>query len=555
MKKIIFIYFFLSLAYSSNAQNLQLKISGSSESEDNIINTIGYQKKHPNGKSVVDEVNLLSNKLTIDGYIENHIIENIKLNDSTFTYKFSLEKRTDSIHIYIGRNSIINSLTFYNKKDDTITLAFNEVEQFLNETLSKLESKGYALAKLKLVDLKKQNNILTAKINLKLDSQRQLNGIVIKGYEKFPIGFKKNFERTYKSETFNQDNLNKIYKDFDKIRFTKQTRYPEILFEKDSTKVYVYLEKIKTNSFDGFIGFANDTEDKITFNGFLDVNLINNLNSGEVLSIYWKSGGSDQKVFNAAVELPYIFKSPFALKANLNIYKQDSTFQNTKTGINIGYFLKYNSRVYLGYQATESSDIQNSNSSNISDYENYFFTSSYEFMDYKSEDKLFPIKTNVYTQIGFGSRTAQSSTNNQFFAKINLEHNFYLNRRNIFNIRSQNYFLQSKEYLVNELYRFGGVYSIQGFKEDSLQGNLFTSVLTEYRYVFTPTLYLNTIIDYGYYQDKTSSNEGNLYSLGIGFGLLTKNGIFKLIYATGSSNNQSLDIKNAIVHVSFKTNF
>ena len=211
--------------------------------------------------------------------------------------------------------------------------------------------------------------------------------------------------------------------------------------------------------------------------------------------------------------------------------------------------------MYLGYQATESSDIQNSNSSNISDYENYFFTSSYEFMDYKSEDKLFPIKTNVYTQIGFGSRTAQSSTNNQFFAKINLEHNFYLNRRNIFNIRSQNYFLQSKEYLVNELYRFGGVYSIQGFKEDSLQGNLFTSVLTEYRYVFTPTLYLNTIIDYGYYQDKTSSNEGNLYSLGIGFGLLTKNGIFKLIYATGSSNNQSLDKKNAIVHVSFKTNF
>lgn len=510
---------------------------------------------HLNGKSVVDEVNLMSNKLTIDGYIENHIIENKKTSDTTFIYKFSLEKQIDSIHIYIGRNSTLNSLTFYNKKNDTIILAFNEVEKFLKETLNKLESEGYALAKLKLVDIKKQNNMLTANLELKLDNQRQLNGFVIKGYEKFPIGFKQNFERTYKNETFNQVNLNRIYKDFEKIRFVKQTRYPEILFEKDSTKIYVYLEKIKTNTFDGFIGFANDTDGKIEFNGFLDVNLINNLNSGEVLSIYWKSGGSDQTVFNAAVELPYIFKSPFALKANLNIFKQDSTFQNTKTAINLGYYIKYNSRIFAGYQSTESSDIQNQNSPNISDYKNYFFTSNFEFIDYKSEDNLFPIKTNVFAKIGFGSREAQSSTSNQFFTNINLEHNFYLNERNIFNIRSQNYFLQSKEYLINELYRFGGVYSIQGFREDSLQGNLFTSILTEYRYVFTPTLYLNTIIDYGYYQDKSNDSGGNLYSLGIGFGLLTKNGLFKLIYATGSSNNQSLDVTNSIVHVSFKTIF
>ena len=249
--------------------------------------------------------------------------------------------------------------------------------------------------------------------------------------------------------------------------------------------------------------------------------------------------------------MPYIFKSPFALKANLNIYKQDSIFQNTKTAINIGYFLKYNSRLFLGYQATESSDIQNQNLSNISDYKNYFITSNFEFIKYKSEDNLFPIKTNVFAKIGFGSRESQSTISNQFFANINLEHNFYLNQRNIFNIRSQNYYLQSQEYLVNELYRFGGVYSIQGFKEDSLQGNLFTSVLTEYRYVFTPSLYLNTIVDYGYYQDKINNNGGNLYSLGIGFGLLTKNGLFKLTYATGSTNNQSLNANNAIVHVSF----
>ena len=39
--------------------------------------------------------------------------------------------------------------------------------------------------------------------------------------------------------------LEKIDKDFNNLRFISQTRYPEILFTKDSTKVYVYLEKAR----------------------------------------------------------------------------------------------------------------------------------------------------------------------------------------------------------------------------------------------------------------------------------------------------------------------
>src|SRR5690606_16642833 len=123
---------------------------------------------------------------------------------------------------------------------------------------------------------------------------------------------------------------------------------------------------------DGFIGFSNNDDDSgkssINFNGYLDLLLVNFLNTGEELTLYWKSDGNDQKTFNAAIELPYIFRSPFGLKASLNIFKQDSTFQNTKTALGLGYFFNYNTRLYLGYEATESSDIQNTNTTSISDY-------------------------------------------------------------------------------------------------------------------------------------------------------------------------------------------
>jgi hemolysin activation/secretion protein len=115
--------------------------------------------------------------------------------------------------------------------------------------------------------------------------------------------------------------------------------------------------------------------------------------------------------------------------------------------------------------------------------------------------------------------------------------------------------LQSGNYIVNELHRFGGINSVRGFNENSLQGNIFNSILTEYRYILAPTLYIHTILDYGQIQDKTANSKDKLLGVGFGFGLLSKNGLFNIIYANGSTNNQTVKLSNSIVHVSFKASF
>ena len=88
-----------------------------------------------------------------------------------------------------------------------------------------------------------------------------------------------------------------------------------------------------------------------------------------------------------------------------------------------------------------------------------------------------------------------------------------------------------------------------------MQGNTFTSILTEYRYVANSSVYIHSIIDYGYYQDKSSNTSNNLVGLGFGFGLLTKNGLFNLVYANGSTKEQAIKLSNSIVHISFKARF
>ena len=555
MKSTLLLFFIISLSYSTSAQNSYLKISGASELENKTIDSVGYNKKHTNVKAVFEEVQFVSKKLIEQGYIDTELLNNSKVNDSTFLFQIQIGNRTKFIHIYIGVNSPVKSIPNFKSIKDTLVLSIGETEAFLNQTLGNLETSGYSLSKLKLVNFKKIKNYLSAELAITTGNLRKLNDIVINGYNKFPKGHKKEIVRLYKNKIFNQENLKKIYSDFEKFRFVTQTKYPEILFTKDTTKVYVYLEKSKPNKFDGYIGFSNDEKSKLIFNGYLDLLLVNIMNAGEEFSLYWKSDGGNQKTFNLGVEVPYIFKSPIGIKASLNIFKQDSIFQNTRTNIDLGYFFNYNSRLYLGYQSAESSDIQNKNSAIISDYKNSFVTTNYEFVDFQSSNFLFPEKSKISAKFGFGSRNSNLKSYQQFFTTIDLSHSLFLNEKNCINIKSRNYYLQSDQYIINELYRFGGINSIRGFNENSLQANVFSSLLTEYRYVFAPGAYVHSIMDYGYYKDTVNSKSDTLLGLGFGFGLLTKNGLFNIVYANGSLKDQAIKLTNSIVHISFKSNF
>lgn len=519
-----------------------------------IIDSVGYLKKHSNAKSILDESNSFSEKMKRFGFLENEILDSKKENDSTFLTHLKLGGKTNFIHIYIGRNSELQKLGITEDKD-TISLPLSETETFMNTTLNKLEQKGYSLAKLQLTNLKREKDFLKADLFFENEKLREVNDIVINGYDKFPEGHKKEIKRRYKKKIFNQETLKKIHDDFEKFQFVNQTKYPEILFTKDTTKVYVYVEKSKPNRFDGFIGFGNNDNGDLKINGYLDLLLVNSLNVGERFNLYWKSDGNKQTTFNASLELPYIFKSPLGIKGQLQIFKQDSTFQNTQTAIDLGYYFNFTTRAYIGYQSTESSDIQNSTGSTITDFDNSFITGNFEFTQFKNEDYFFPEKTIINIKAGTGKRNSEASVNNQFFISGDLRYNLYLNEKNIINIKSQNYYLQSESYITNELFRFGGINSIRGFNENSLQANLFSSILTEYRYVLAPTIYVHSIIDFGYFQDKTTDNEGQILGLGFGFGLLTKNGLFNLIYANGSTGNQEIKLSNSIVHISFKAKF
>ena len=431
------------------------------------------------------------------------------------------------------------------------------------------EKLGFALSKIKLENIQKKGTILYADLSFKTEKKRNINSIVLNYANQnernfFPDSHLKQLRKKYLNKTFNQETTRELYQDINSYEFVNQIKYPEILFTTDSTKIYAYIEKRKANTFDGYIGFSNDDSKKIRLNGYLDISLINTLHAGEQFSLYWKSDGNKQTTFNTKLEIPYIFRTSLAVKAQLNIFKQDSTFQNTKTAIDLGYYINYNSKIYLGYQSTESSDIQNTNSTTLSDFKNSYITSTFEYKKNDHSIDLFPRKSYANLLVGYGKRNTNNSletreTTNQFYTNLNLSYNFELNKRNFVYINPQILYLKSDNYIVNELFRFGGLNSIRGFSENSLQGNNANLFITEYRYLLSSNLYIHTILDYGIYQDQTSLKNSkkfsSLISAGVGLGLLTKNGLLKLIIANGSTNDAEIKFYNSILTICYNIKF
>lgn len=563
------LYYILILLLSSNcfAQSFYLNINGLNKKQSQTIDSIFYTKKHPNIKSLNNEISTVTNRLAKQGYISAKTLENKKVNDSTYTVLMDLQTRIKEIHIYIGINSF-----FYNSKTttkDSIIIPYRELENFLNQKISDNEKAGFAFSKIKLENIKKKNSIIYADLNFDSEKKRTLNSIIVnytnpslKDY--FPKGALKQLNKKYLNKTFNQETVKKLYDDINSFEFVSQPKYPEILFTSDSTKIYTYLDKRKANNFDGYIGFSNDENKKLILNGYLDISLTNILRAGEKFSLYWKSDGNQQKTFNTKLEIPYLFQSPLGIKAQLNIFKQDSTFQNTKTDINLGYYLNYNSKIYLGYQSTESSDIQNINNSTISDFNNSYFTSTYEYKKTDSNNSLMPGKAFLSSILGLGKRETNNDLetadpSKQFYINVNAAYNFELNNKNFININSQSCYLDSKNYITNELFRFGGMNSIRGFSENSLQANFYSAFLTEYRYMFSKSAYIHSIADYAIYQDLTNISNPkkikNLIGIGIGVGIETKNGILRIILTNGQQNQQEIQLYNTIVNICYNVKF
>ena len=438
-----------------------------------------------------------------------------------------------------------------------LIINYETVEENLQTLSNQLSNKGYPFLNLKLTEIKQKNeNTLKAQLIIeKNGNKRNIDQIKIRGYKKFPKSYVNHFLKIKNGKNLNLTQVRKKLNRLKSLSFSRQIKEPEILFTKDSSILYMYLEKTKSNNFDGFLGFTtNENTNKIEFNGYLDVELINNLNFGEKLILNYKKDESNQTIFNIDTELPYILNSPVGLNIGLNITKIDSTFSNNSQKINLFYPINDKHIISAGLLTTISSNLSNTTENNLLNYQSNFTNLNYTFT-LNQEDLFFNTKTRFSLNLGFGNRKTSLTTNKQQIITFNGNHIFRLNQSNNIYINLDTQLLLSDNFLENELFRFGGINSIRGFSENTLTANSLLVINTEYRYILSNNLFVNSITDFANFQNNNLNLNENLYSFGFGFGLKTKSGLLRFIYANGKNENTPFKLNNSKIHLKLSTTF
>ncbi|WP_127846677.1 BamA/TamA family outer membrane protein [Psychroflexus aestuariivivens] len=505
-------------------------------------------------------------------------LENIKMNYQKKGYAFlttKTEQKKDSLFASIDLGQKFSNIKikipsdlydympeefFLNSSADVLNLKYDELDDFFKKIIQKSEALGKPFIEVKLKEISLLNkNTIQANLQIESDSPRKIDKINLKGYDKLPKSFVKYYANLKEGQLFFEKEIDRKTQRLNAIPFIEIQKPTEVLFKKDSTEIFLYIEKRENNSFDGFIGFGNSETNDFEVNGFIDLKLSNNLNFGENLTIIYKNDGNNQQRFEADTKLPFIFKTPVSIGAGLKIFRTDSLFSNTSQKISANYRLNEKLSIFSKANFTKSTSLKEDSSAGteineeIESFNSSFYGIGAEFEEPRTN---MPFSEETFASLGFniGTRKNQETTE-QYIIELEVRHQFKINERQRIQANIFGNYLFSEDYLNNELYRFGGLNSIRGFEENRLIASKFTTLQTEYRYILDSNIYVNSVLDIGYYENELDEISDNILGFGVGLGLNTQAGILKLIIANSVADNKEISASNSKIHISLTSFF
>jgi len=521
-------------------------------------NTTESEKKTKKYKSYKDLILAIEDTLVLikkQGFYDAKV--NSLIRKDSFNYEVILNKNQMVEYIEISNKSefdenIVKILNKYTENGKLIR--FKQIESVTKEITEILSEGGYPFGKVGFINYKLVNSTtIKLEMEIKYGSTRNIDKVIVKGYENFPKNFIKNIFKPGKSNSLDVDKALSLANKIDKTGFARNIKDPEILFTKDSSSLYLYIDKIRRNIFDGFLSFDTDENSgRINIEGYAKINLINTFNGGEKINFDFRSQKNQDRSLNSDVYIPYVFGSPLNLKYGLNLIQKDSSYTSNENLIDIDMIFG-NIRSGLGLQTNKSTSEEEIE--NIENFKSKLINVFSEYIILDNSDQLIPELFKI--SLRYGSGLKEQSADKTNFSKYSVELHRKFNLSSKFKLQSSitRRKINSKNLVNNELLRFGGYNSIRGYDENSIFTDGYTLLKTSLNYYLNDTIYIYTIFDLANYSNEILDLNEDIYSGGIGFSSRTDNGIVSISYSKGNNWGNSFNLKNAKINVIFITFF
>lgn len=553
-----FLLMFMCFFYLSFSAQKKIQLSIRGEGYQHIMR--GEKTNFKDSIGVINYINRIQYKAISKGYLLASV-DSIKFIENNAFASLYVGPEFGKIILTVSQEDLSTIRKFYRVKENLIlNLPFRpkELASLMKSLNESLVNDGFPFSRVYLSDIKYEGVNLSGKLNINKGSHYNWSKVHVKGDSSISSTLISSIIQIKKGDTYNESLLNSISDYIKQSNYLQEIKPAEVLFTKEGAELFLYLRSVPVSSINGIIGLQpNPVTERLSVTGELSLKLINVLHHGEMLQLNWRSIQSGTQSFNAGVNYPFLFKSPFGIDLNFQLYKRDSTFLETKSNVGIQYFLNKGLILKAFYQNHTSSIL--SSSGLLPSYSG-IRNNAYGLSLTKRQLDYLPNPSRGYYlsfENALGNRTSTNADsisvkNTTFRSSLKFQLFIPLTKRNILKIGidGDNYY--APVVYTNELFRFGGLNTLRGFNEEEIFAS--TKVITsiEYRFLTDKNSHFFIFYDQSVYENISAKYiRDTPFGFGTGFSFGTQLGIFSISYALGKQFDNPILLKNGKIHFGY----
>jgi outer membrane protein assembly factor BamA len=440
----------------------------------------------------------------------------------------------------------------------------NELEEYINDALTKLENDGHPFAIFTITsvyfyyDSTDENNYADLYLQLNTGNNSKIDKIEVKGNESTRDYVVIRELRIEPGEQYSQDKIEELPKRLNRLRFFEPVTTPQFYMDSDENGVLlITVKERQTNNFDGIIGYippSNENESGY-ITGLVNVSLRNLFGTGRAAAFRWRKIDRNSQELELRYLEPWLFSFPLNLNVDFYQRQQDTTFvQRTISG---GLEYLATEIVSAAVFVTSESTIPTLSEEPVfTVYNSTALTTGVNLTIDTSDDPLAPTSGILFSNSYMFSRkningppefiTPETETEinlQRLEATLALYYELFSRQVIAFDINGRE--LRGPFFEESDLYRLGGTNSLRGYREDQFLGNRIYWSNLEYRFFLSRRTFAFLFFDTGYFL-RSADEERNIIEqeefkigYGLGINLETAIGVLGVSFALAKGDSFS----------------
>ncbi|HTQ29230.1 MAG TPA: hypothetical protein VMI35_13925 [Puia sp.] len=466
---------------------------------------------------------------------------------------------------------------------------FQQIQKAQQQILDYMENNGYPFARISLDSIVLSQGVLSATLAIFKGPLYTIDSIRIIGSAKISMHFLQRYLNIQNGSMYRKDKLQAISKKIMELPYIQEERPWSLTLLGSGSILNLYLKPRKASQVDVLIGFLpnNDqlTNNRLLVTGEATVNLKNSLGNGESIGLNWQQVQVQSPRLNLSFQQPFIFNSPFGINASFDLFKKDSSYININGILGVQYtasstrngsvFIQTASsnlitvdtlQVIATHQLPSEADVSSVSLGVTYNYinTNYLFnplrgnelhfTGSVGTKTIRKNNSIVKLIDPSDSAFDFNQLYDSVKLNSyEFRLKLDAAHYFQVSRASTLKLAVNAGVFQSPNNFRNEVFQIGGYKLLRGFDEESILASRYAVGTAEFRYLIGQNSYIFSFVDYGWASNNVPTYAMSSTYLGFGVGLAfeTKAGIFNMSYALGKAGDNSLNLRQAKIHLGY----